>query len=160
MTAAPVSKPVKWTLFGDTRDLVQRVAALQSANAALEARLAAQEAKMAAMQADLSTMRASEATACAAATPRPAVAFKAATPQRFTGQLSILPHLEEWLFNVKNYALHVGMPEDQRVLFAQQFLSGDALQWWSRASQRQAAWTWEEFAAEMTRGRPKLFHTF
>ena len=88
---------------------------------------------MAAMQAGLSTtVRAFGATACAAATPRPTAAFKSATPQRITGQLSILPHLEERLSHVKNYALHVGMPEDQRVLFAQQFPSGDALQRWSR----------------------------
>ena len=84
MKAAPVSEPTpaEWTLVGGDRDLVQRVAALQAANAALEARLAAQEAKLAALHAELSTMRASKASVSAAAGAQSADAFKWAVPQR------------------------------------------------------------------------------
>ena len=151
--------PTEWTRVSGDRDLVQRVAALQAANAALEARLAAQEAKMASMLAELTSMRASEATVRAGAEALSADAFKWAVPQRFTEASNCTPpQLAEWLFHVKNYTSHVGMPEDQRVQFAQHFLSGSAFVWWSTARQRRAAWTWES-AVEIRKAYERSYYT-
>ena len=137
--------PVETTPVDDLRDLQQQLAAMQATNAALAAQRAAQDARIAAMQAELSTTRASEAPVRAAADARFADAFKRARPERFTGSGS--PELEEWLFHVGNYATYMGLPEDQRVFYAQSFMGGAAFHWWVRASQQQAAWTWEEFVA-------------
>ena len=112
----------------DVRDLQQQLAAMQATNAALAAQRAEQDARIAAMQAELSSTRASEATVRAAADAHFAAAFKGARPERFTGSGS--PELEEWLFRVGNYATYMGLPEDQRVFYAQSFMGGAAFHWW------------------------------
>lgn len=141
---------MEWTLFGDDeRDLVRRVAALQAANAALEAQLAALEAEMAAVRVELSTMRASEATLRTAADARFADAMKSARPERLGSTSG--PGAQERLFHMENHMFYVGLPEDQRVRYAQQFLTGWAFSWCIKARRQQAVWTWEEFAAEMMR---------
>ena len=160
MTAAPVGEPVKWTLFGDNRGLVQRVAALQAANAALEARLAAQEVKMTAVQAELAAMQTSEA-AHAAAEARIVEVFKLAKPQRCSGPGHHewgLPVASEWLFQMDDHLHCVGLPEDQRVHYAQQFLTGGAFQWWLSVREQLAVWTFKAFATELQDKHPNPYH--
>ena len=147
MTAAPVSEPGKWTLFGDSRDLVQRVAALHAANAALEARVAALEAEAA-------TMRTSE-TAHVAAEARVAEAFMLAKPERCNGRgdhTRGLPHMSEWLFHMEDHMHCVGLPEDERVHYAQHLLTGEAFQWWLKVREQQAVWTFRDFATQLFQG--------
>ena len=133
MKAEPESKPtqVEWTFVGGDRDLMQRAAALQAANAAPEARLAALEASLATTDAEAATMRASEA-ARVAAEARIADVFMLSKPQRCNGpghHEHGLPVASEWLFQMDDHLHCVGLPEDQRVRYAQQFLTGGALQW-------------------------------
>ena len=140
--------------FGDNRDLVQRVSALQAANAALEARLAAQEALMSTMQAELSSVQASEATPRTAASARSAGYHRDAFSWAVQNRRGF-EELPDWLKDMGNYtatARHCfgeRTTEDARIDIALGFLSNPARQWWSRACWRQAAWTWEEFVAEL-----------
>lgn len=116
----------------------------------MQQQLAKVQAELAALREELSTVRASEASLRAAAgavASMKLVAMQAKELESFSG--SGAPRLDVWLFRVENCAINLGLPEDQRVRFAEQLLDGEAFSWWVPASQRQAAWTWEEFAASI-----------
>ena len=114
----------------------------------VQQQLAKAQAEVAALRVELSTVRASEASLRAAAGAVASVklaAMHAKELESFTG--SGAPRLDVWLFRVNSCATVLGLPEDQLVRFAEQFLDGAAFSWWLQASRRQAAWIWEEFAA-------------
>ena len=114
----------------------------------VQRQLAKAQAELAALRVQLSTVQASvagsRAAADAAASKAKLAAMHAKELQNFTG--SGAPRLDVWLYRVNYCATNLGLPEDQRVRFAELFLDGAAFSWWWQARQRQAAWTWEEFA--------------
>lgn len=104
----------------------------------LQALVANQSAEIAAMR---GTMAAAAAARGAANVPKPAM---------FTG--SGAPRLTEWLYHTHKYVVRLGVPPEEYVSNAVDFLGGAAFDWWAAASQEPGmVWTFEEFAKGLRR---------
>ena len=139
-----------WRLQAATEAAESRVAVLEAemATEALQARVAALEAESATTDAEAARSQ----TSTAARVPAKALFADAtlATPERFAGW-GHRPGVREWVFHMENYMFYVGVPEDQRVRYAQQFLTSRASCWWAKVCRERATWTWKEFASKLKR---------